>query len=694
MILDLKDGEYTVSIELGGGSGRASVTSPTALIVEEGQAEAVIEWSSGNYDYMRVDGEQYFPVNSTGNSVFRIPVEQLDVPIPVTADTTAMSVPHEIEYTLTFDSDSLVQEKSGKFGFYIRGALILALFGILMYMRRKKKGNAGKSGKAGNAAKASNVPEAGNTSKASNVPEAGNAAKVSKTTETGNTAKAIEAGNTIKAENASKVSNMTESGNAAKAAKAAKSAAMGILLIMLFLSGCSGAATGNKTTAGAAAAGKEKGTADVASVNETGSGKEASEDRRPLGLTDAEKEKLPKALGGMERLQLEYAKEFSIDRFENGCKLISVSDGRRLFLVPTEETDQPEPQSTGQPETQSTSQSETQSADQPETESAGQSGIQSQSQPETHSAGQPELEALSEALPDDVTVLTVPVKNIYLAASAAMDMMRELDALEDIRLSATNEDGWYIDEAKEAMRSGKILYAGKYSTPDYERILSEHCELAVENTMIGHTPEVREKLESVGIPVVVDYSSHETDPLGRMEWILFYGALTGKDEKAKEAFEAQKAAMEFAGSGEKTEKTVAFFYIMTNGAVNVRKPSDYIPRLIEQAGGAYIFGVSEDSNKSSSMSMQMEEFYAAAKDADYLIYNSAVGGTIETVEGLLEKSGLLSDFKAVKEGNVWCTAENLYQKSMALGDFASDIHVMLTEENPDPAETKYLYRLK
>lgn len=622
MILDLKDGEYTVSIELGGGSGRASVTSPAALIVENGQAEAVIEWSSGNYDYMRVDGEQYFPVNSTGNSVFRIPVEQLDVPIPVTADTTAMSVPHEIEYTLTFDSTSVVREKSGKLGFYIGGALILALFGILMYTRRKKNGKAGKSGKAGKASNASNVPESGNAAKAS------------------------------------------------KAAKAAKGAAMGMILTMLFLSGCSGAATGNKTTAGAAAAGKEKGTEGAASVNETESGKAASEDKRPLGLTDAEKEKLPKALGSMERLQLEYAKEFSIDRFENGCKLISVSDGRRLFLVPTEEAGQSETQSTGQLETQSTG------------------------QPETQSTGQLELEALSEALPDDVTVLTVPVKNIYLAASAAMDMMRELDALEDIRLSATNEESWYIDEAKDAMRSGKILYAGKYSTPDYERILSEHCELAVENTMIGHTPEVREKLESVGVPVVVDYSSHETDPLGRMEWILFYGALTGKDEKAKEAFEAQKAAMEFAGSGEKTGKTVAFFYIMTNGAVNVKKPSDYIPRLIEQAGGTYIFGVSEDSNKSSSMSMQMEEFYAAAKDADYLIYNSAVGGTIETVEELLEKSGLLSDFKAVKEGNVWCTAENLYQKSMALGDFASDIHVMLTEENPDPAETKYLYRLK
>ena len=622
MILDLKDGEYTVSIELGGGSGRASVTSPAALIVENGQAEAVIEWSSGNYDYMRVDGEQYFPVNSTGNPVFRIPVEQLDVPIPVTADTTAMSVPHEIEYTLTFDSTSVVREKSGKLGFYIGGALILALFGILMYTRRKKNGKAGKSGKAGKASNASNVPESGNAAKAS------------------------------------------------KAAKAAKGAAMGMILTMLFLPGCSGAATGNKTTAAAAAAGKEKGTEGAASVNETESGKAASEDKRPLGLTDAEKEKLPKALGSMERLQLEYAKEFSIDRFENGCKLISVSDGRRLFLVPTEEAGQSETQSTGQLETQSTG------------------------QPETQSTGQLELEALSEALPDDVTVLTVPVKNILLAASAAMDMMPELDDLEDIRLSATNEESWYIDEAKDAMRSGKILYAGKYSTPDYERILSEHCELAVENTMIGHTPEVREKLESVGVPVVVDYSSHETDPLGRMEWILFYGALTGKDEKAKEAFGAQKAAMEFAGSGEKTGKTVAFFYIMTNGAVNVKKPSDYIPRLIEQAGGTYIFGVSEDSNKSSSMSMQMEEFYAAAKDADYLIYNSAVGGTIETVEELLEKSGLLSDFKAVKEGNVWCTAENLYQKSMALGDFASDIHVMLTEENPDPAETKYLYRLK
>ena len=96
------DGEYSVNVTLEGGSGRATVESPAALTVTDGKMTAVILWSSPNYDYMIVDGEKYLPTNTEGNSTFEIPVSALGTPLAVTADTVAMSTPHEIEYTLTF----------------------------------------------------------------------------------------------------------------------------------------------------------------------------------------------------------------------------------------------------------------------------------------------------------------------------------------------------------------------------------------------------------------------------------------------------------------------------------------------------------------------------------------------------------------------------------------------------------------
>ena len=108
MSVDKEDGEYSIQVDLEGGSGKASVTSPTILTVEDGKAYAQIQWSSSNYDYMIVDGEKYLPTNEEGmNSVFEIPVLSMDEALPVIADTTAMGAPHEIDYNLTFYSDSI-----------------------------------------------------------------------------------------------------------------------------------------------------------------------------------------------------------------------------------------------------------------------------------------------------------------------------------------------------------------------------------------------------------------------------------------------------------------------------------------------------------------------------------------------------------------------------------------------------------
>ena len=101
------DGSYTCAVTLEGGSGRAAVESPAALTVADGAMTATIVWSSPNYDYMLIDGEKYLPINTEGNSTFEIPVAALDTALAVTADTVAMSTPHEIDYTLTFDSATL-----------------------------------------------------------------------------------------------------------------------------------------------------------------------------------------------------------------------------------------------------------------------------------------------------------------------------------------------------------------------------------------------------------------------------------------------------------------------------------------------------------------------------------------------------------------------------------------------------------
>lgn len=290
-------------------------------------------------------------------------------------------------------------------------------------------------------------------------------------------------------------------------------------------------------------------------------------------------------------------------------------------------------------------------------------------------------------MPERITVLRQPLDCVYLVATSAMDLFRHLDAVDAVRLSGT--DAWYIPEAKQAMEDGTMLYAGKYSAPDYERIVSEGCDLAVESTMIYHTPEVKEQLERFGIPVLVERSSYESHPLGRMEWIKLYGALLGKQQQAQAFFDQQLDLLAPILEQENTGKTVAFFYITSNGAVNIRKSGDYIAKCIQLAGGVYLPQGLTEENALSTMTVQMETFYQQARDADVLIYNSTIDAELQSMEQLLEKSPLLKDFKAVREGNVWCVGKNLFQESLGLGELIRDIHSVL--ENGD--SLTYLHRL-
>ena len=305
----------------------------------------------------------------------------------------------------------------------------------------------------------------------------------------------------------------------------------------------------------------------------------------------------------------------------------------------------------------------------------------------------PEGAATLRTVPEGVTVLQQPVQNIYLVSTSAMDLFLHLDALDSIALSGTRAEGWYLDEAKQAMQTGRIAYAGKYSAPDYERILTAECGLAVENTMIYHSPAVLEQLERLGIPVLVETSSYETQPLGRMEWIKLYAALLDKEDEAEALFNEKMDSVADVLEQQPTGKTVAFFYITSSGAVNVRKSTDYVAKCVAIAGGDYVsFDESAEDNAQSTINIQMESFYHGAVDADVLIYNSIIDGELHTLDELVALDPLMADFKAVKSGNVWCLTKNFYQESLELSDLILDVNHALNDA-PDTA-FHFLTRMK
>ena len=303
----------------------------------------------------------------------------------------------------------------------------------------------------------------------------------------------------------------------------------------------------------------------------------------------------------------------------------------------------------------------------------------------------PEDAAEVDNLPADVTVLRQPLNDLYLVSTSVMDLILHLDALDSIALSGTKAEGWYLPEAKQAMEDGRIAYAGKYSAPDYEQILAAGCSLAIENTMILHTPDVKEQLEHFGIPVLVERSSYESGPLARMEWIKFFGILLGKEEQAEQVFAAQEERIAPLLDQPSTGKSCAFFSLTSNNLATVRKGSDYVARMIEMAGGSYVFSdLTENGNSLATMNLPLEDFYAGAKDADVLIYNSAIEGAVSSVSQLTEKFPLLSEFRAVRSGQVWCTAQSLFQQSMELADLILDMNRVFTEGTPAPETLKFL----
>ena len=354
-----------------------------------------------------------------------------------------------------------------------------------------------------------------------------------------------------------------------------------------------------------------------------------------LGSSASEGKELP-GLIWESSMDLEYANEFTVDYYVGGYALIEVIGDCRYLVVPEERE-------------------------------------------------------VPEGLDGSIKVLQQPLDTIYLQATSAMALFDRIDGLGSIRLVGTRKDGWYVENAVKAMEEGKMLFSGSYSQPDYELMVEEGCDLAVESTMILHAPKVQEMIEQLGIPVFVEHASYEKHPLGRTEWVKVYGVMLDKEKEAEDFFKTQTDAIRQFRDLENTGKTVAFFYLASNGSVNVRATTDYVPKMIEIAGGNYIFtDISDPDTKRSSISLTMEEFYNTAVGADYLIYNATIDDPIYTIDELIAKDSLFADFKAVKSGDVWCTGKYLFQATDITGELIVDFNHMLMGLE----DMRFLYKLK
>ena len=296
----------------------------------------------------------------------------------------------------------------------------------------------------------------------------------------------------------------------------------------------------------------------------------------------------------------------------------------------------------------------------------------------------------------DATFIPQSPSSVYIVASNVIALWNAIDGIKNIKFSSIKDNNIQIHSIASALKNGDILFAGKYSAPDYEMLLDKGCDLAIESTMIFHSPEVKEKLEALEIPVFIDMSSYEENPLGRLEWIKVYGAISGQLQKATDFFESQEALVLSLPKYTGEKKKVIFFYINSFGLAVVRKPSDYISSMIEMAGGDY--AITEDmingfSNSSSPyITISIEELFNLASSADILIYNAGIGKVPTSLSDLISMNSLFEEFKAVKYANVWVTDSSLYQLSDRLALIIADMHSIFKPDSID--KTEFLERLK
>lgn len=304
----------------------------------------------------------------------------------------------------------------------------------------------------------------------------------------------------------------------------------------------------------------------------------------------------------------------------------------------------------------------------------------------------PEGMSTPSGIDSDTVVLNAPVTNMLVSSTPVTSLMSASDCLDSISQVTYEKKSWYIDAVKQAFDDGKLTYVGDYKAPDYETIIAGAPTLAIFSTMLTSVPDVAEKLKELGINYILDQSTYEDHPLGRVEWAKLYAALCDKEESATQMYNAQAAYVDTLSKAENTGKSVAVFYITSKGKLYVRNAGDYLAQMVNIAGGNYVFS-DLNTDKTGTQEMGIESFYEKAKDADYVIYVWNLGGKPSTLSDFTGYNSVLSDLKAVKDGNVWCTTPDFFQIADTIGSMINDINLMLNADS-NTTELTYLKKLQ
>lgn len=337
------------------------------------------------------------------------------------------------------------------------------------------------------------------------------------------------------------------------------------------------------------------------------------------------------------QVSLDYATEFTLDEYEGGYLLACIANGERFLIVP-------------------------EGADAP------------------------------DGFAEDIAVINRPARDVYLVSTGMICLIDEIGALDAVTVTSVTAEDSPADGLTQRIEDGQISYGGLYRAPDFELIADAGCTLAIENTNIDHVPDVKRKLQELGVAVLTEQSSHEGDCLGRLEWIRLMGALFDREAEADERFREIAERVESAADQEPTGKTVAFFYVNSDGAAVTRRSGDYFSQMIELAGGTYLAfdpGQGTDSSP-TTVTVEMESFYSGARDADVIIYNNTIDDGVASIADLVGKNELLGQLRAVQEGNVWSVDKFMYQRMTDMADIIGEMRAAFTGE-PSPA--RFVWKL-
>ena len=301
----------------------------------------------------------------------------------------------------------------------------------------------------------------------------------------------------------------------------------------------------------------------------------------------------------------------------------------------------------------------------------------------------PEGAAVPETLAEGATVLQLPIERAYVASTSMMSLLDAIGGLDQVKLVATEQEKWYLENIVSRMEAGDMAYSGAYDEPDYELMTAGDIQFHLDSGMVDGHPEVLEKFAELGIPSLVERSSQEGHPLARVEWVKVLGVLFGLEEEAQRYFEEQKALVEGA-AGADTGRTASMGYITSSGKCYARNGGDYMAQMIALAGGEYILA-DMAPEESGNTNMTFEDWYAGNKDADYLFYvNFAM--SFDSLQAMIDYNPLFADFKAVQEGHVYVTSPDFTQSTAAIASIIADMNTIFTSDDPE-VTTDHLIRL-